>query len=304
MSFAAFVSGSPSTVVACALRGVRSRRGGGRHDLLRRVHAVAERAHGRVPGVRFAAARRLERARAGRCGLCRRFPFSFNEAHASYEYGAALADAIVRMKNGQRYMARRLGPLLVPALMDAVVRGGFGAADVVVPVPLHARRLARARLQPGARARARRDERRQDARPPQGRGGAAVARRASSGACCGAARAPRRRSVTPPRGAHGRGRGRVRRADDGRGARALPPRAARRRRGHDRRDAQRVRGRAHGRGRPQRLRLRSRARRAGRGQAGSRQQKRPRSSRATARRGTSITSTRPSRRASCSRGRR
>jgi ComF family protein len=77
----------------------------------------------------------------GKCGLCRRIPFSFREARAAYEYGAALADAIVRMKHGQRWMARRLGPLLVPALMDALARGGFGADDVVVPVPLHARRL-------------------------------------------------------------------------------------------------------------------------------------------------------------------
>jgi predicted amidophosphoribosyltransferase len=80
-------------------------------------------------------------ARGGRCGLCRRIPFSFREARAAYEYGAALADAIVRMKHGQRGMARRLGPLLVPALMDTLVRGGFGADDVVVPVPLHTRRL-------------------------------------------------------------------------------------------------------------------------------------------------------------------
>jgi len=78
---------------------------------------------------------------SGRCGLCKRIPFPFRAAGASYEYGAALADAVVRMKNGQRWMARRLGPLLVPALMDALVRGGFGADDVVAPVPLHARRL-------------------------------------------------------------------------------------------------------------------------------------------------------------------
>jgi predicted amidophosphoribosyltransferase len=80
-------------------------------------------------------------SRFGLCGLCRRIPFSFREARAAYEYGAALADAIVRMKHGQRYMARRLGLLLVPALMDALVRGGFGADDLVVPVPLHTGRL-------------------------------------------------------------------------------------------------------------------------------------------------------------------
>ena len=77
----------------------------------------------------------------GRCGLCKRIPFAFRGAGAAYEYGAAIADAVVRMKNGQRYMARRLGPLLVPALMDALARGGFGADDLVAPVPLHARRL-------------------------------------------------------------------------------------------------------------------------------------------------------------------
>src|ERR1700756_5128643 len=44
-------------------------------------------------------------ARGARCGLCRRLPFSFRDARASYEYGAALAEAIVRMKHGQRGMA-------------------------------------------------------------------------------------------------------------------------------------------------------------------------------------------------------
>jgi predicted amidophosphoribosyltransferase len=77
----------------------------------------------------------------GRCGLCKRIPFPFRAAGASYEYGAALADAVVRMKHGQRWMARRLGPLLVPALMDALARGGFGVDDLIAPVPLHARRL-------------------------------------------------------------------------------------------------------------------------------------------------------------------
>jgi predicted amidophosphoribosyltransferase len=76
-----------------------------------------------------------------RCPLCRRVPFPFRAAGAGYEYGEALAHAIVRMKHGHRYMARRLAPLLVPALMATLVRGGFGASDVLVPVPLHPRRL-------------------------------------------------------------------------------------------------------------------------------------------------------------------
>src|SRR5882672_12200894 len=56
-------------------------------------------------------------AHAARCPICRRVPFPFRDAAAAYEYGAALADAVVRMKHGQRWMARRLGPLLVTSLM-------------------------------------------------------------------------------------------------------------------------------------------------------------------------------------------
>jgi predicted amidophosphoribosyltransferase len=81
------------------------------------------------------------RRSVGLCYLCRRVPFPFRDAGAAYEYGAALADAVVHMKHGQRYMARRLGPLMVTAFMDALVRNGFGAGDLVVPVPLHTRRL-------------------------------------------------------------------------------------------------------------------------------------------------------------------
>jgi ComF family protein len=85
---------------------------------------------------------RERRAPGGeRCAVCRRVPFFFREARAAYEYGAALADAIVRMKHGQRYMARRLGPLLSTALVDVLARGGFTAEDVVAPVPLHPARL-------------------------------------------------------------------------------------------------------------------------------------------------------------------
>jgi predicted amidophosphoribosyltransferase len=76
-----------------------------------------------------------------RCLVCRRAPYPFRAATAAYEYGAAIADAVVRMKNGQRHMAHRLAPLLVPALVGALLRGGFGADDLVVPVPLHGARL-------------------------------------------------------------------------------------------------------------------------------------------------------------------
>jgi predicted amidophosphoribosyltransferase len=82
-----------------------------------------------------------ERGDGGRCAVCRRVPFAFRQARAGYEYGAALADAIVRMKHGRRHLARRLGVLLVPALVEGLARGGFGPDDVMAPVPLHPRRL-------------------------------------------------------------------------------------------------------------------------------------------------------------------
>jgi ComF family protein len=79
-----------------------------------------------------------------RCATCRRVPFPFAAATAPLEYGEALADGIVRMKHaGRRDLARRLARLLVCPLADALARGGLGAADAVVPVPLHARRLRR-----------------------------------------------------------------------------------------------------------------------------------------------------------------
>jgi ComF family protein len=77
-----------------------------------------------------------------RCGRCRRVPFPFATTTAAFEYGEAIADAIVRMKHGgRRDLARRLGRLLVPALADVSVRAELGPADLVVPVPLHVTRL-------------------------------------------------------------------------------------------------------------------------------------------------------------------
>jgi ComF family protein len=83
---------------------------------------------------------------AGRrlCAVCRRIPFPFAAVCAPFEYGEALAAGIVRMKHGgRRDLARRLARLLVQPLDEALVREGFGRDDVVVPVPLHARRLRR-----------------------------------------------------------------------------------------------------------------------------------------------------------------
>lgn len=55
---------------------------------------------------------------------------------APFEYGGALAEAIIRLKWGERDdLAQPLGELLQPLLGPLLLR-----CDVVVPVPLHARR--------------------------------------------------------------------------------------------------------------------------------------------------------------------
>jgi len=77
-----------------------------------------------------------------RCGRCRWVPFPFAGAGAAFEYGETLADAILRMKHGaRRDLARRLARLLVTPLAAVLAAAGMGRVDVVVPVPLHPRRL-------------------------------------------------------------------------------------------------------------------------------------------------------------------
>jgi len=77
-----------------------------------------------------------------RCARCLRAPLPFTTASAGFEYGETIAHAIVRMKHGKRReLARRLARLLVPSLADLMARARLGPDDVVVPVPLHNRKL-------------------------------------------------------------------------------------------------------------------------------------------------------------------
>lgn len=82
-----------------------------------------------------------------RCPACARLDFAFSRAFAALEYGGPLASGIIRMKHGGRPdLARRLGRLLRETLARAVSRDGVGGiepVEVVVPVPLHARKLRR-----------------------------------------------------------------------------------------------------------------------------------------------------------------
>jgi len=80
--------------------------------------------------------------RTSRCRTCRRVPFPFAAATAGFEYGEALAEALVRMKHGgRRYLARRLARLLVEPLAEALANGQLTRSDAVVAVPLHAHKL-------------------------------------------------------------------------------------------------------------------------------------------------------------------
>jgi ComF family protein len=74
------------------------------------------------------------------CARCHRRPPPFETLVAPWRYGAELATALRRMKLDRvPEIGRELAPLVAPFLAAAV---GAGAIDVIVPVPLHWRRLA------------------------------------------------------------------------------------------------------------------------------------------------------------------
>lgn len=78
------------------------------------------------------------------CAGCARLDFAFSRAFAAFEYGGPIADAIVRMKHGDRpEAARRLGRLLAEPLARALGPQAGPPIDAVLPVPLHPRRLRR-----------------------------------------------------------------------------------------------------------------------------------------------------------------
>jgi ComF family protein len=73
------------------------------------------------------------------CRRCRRDPPPFETVVAPFLYGGELAAALRRLKfDGRRDVARTLAPLLAPALAHAAA-----GCDLIVPVPLHWRRMAR-----------------------------------------------------------------------------------------------------------------------------------------------------------------
>ena len=79
-----------------------------------------------------------------RCPGCARRDYAFSRAFAGFEYGAAIGAAIVRMKHGGRPdLARRLGRILQDAISRALATTNGPPIDIVLPVPLHPRKLRR-----------------------------------------------------------------------------------------------------------------------------------------------------------------
>jgi ComF family protein len=74
------------------------------------------------------------------CARCRRGDWPLDAGVAPWRFGGELARALRRLKFGpQPHIARDLAPLIAPFLDAAVTAAEI---DVIVPVPLHWRRLA------------------------------------------------------------------------------------------------------------------------------------------------------------------
>lgn len=77
---------------------------------------------------------------ASECARCRTGPWPLELLVAPWRYGGELATALRRLKFAPRpHVARELAPLYAPFLRAVVEHGQI---DVIVPVPLHPRRLA------------------------------------------------------------------------------------------------------------------------------------------------------------------
>ncbi len=82
------------------------------------------------------------RGRSETCQRCRERPLPLNKIIAPWQYGGALAEALVRMKfQGRSEIARTLAPLIAPVLVATAV---VDDATFIAPIPLHwTRRLRR-----------------------------------------------------------------------------------------------------------------------------------------------------------------
>lgn len=76
------------------------------------------------------------------CARCKERPLPLHKIVAPWQYGGALAEALVRMKfQGRSEIARTLAPLIAPVLVATAV---VADATFIAPIPLHwTRRLHR-----------------------------------------------------------------------------------------------------------------------------------------------------------------
>jgi ComF family protein len=76
------------------------------------------------------------------CPVCARREFAFSCAFGGFEYGEAIASAIMRMKHGGRPdLARRLGRIFQDTVERAIDVDSVAPLDAVLPVPLHPNKL-------------------------------------------------------------------------------------------------------------------------------------------------------------------
>ena len=77
----------------------------------------------------------------GRCPRCYLAPWPFAHASSGVHYGGAAATALVRFKHGRQDIARALIPLALAAVATTLGALPEEKRRVIVPVPLHGRRM-------------------------------------------------------------------------------------------------------------------------------------------------------------------
>ena len=77
----------------------------------------------------------------GRCPRCYLAPWPFAQARSSVHYGGAIATALLRFKHGRQDIARSLIPLALAAVATTLGALPAEGRRLIVPVPLHGRRL-------------------------------------------------------------------------------------------------------------------------------------------------------------------
>lgn len=106
-------------------------------DLCAECAASSAPLDGAAACARCAAPRDPSQEPRRRCPDCRHLSPALSEIRAAFRYEGAIVDAVLRLKHeGRTDLARPLGTALAPLL-----RGLLRPGEILVPVPLHGRRL-------------------------------------------------------------------------------------------------------------------------------------------------------------------